>query len=797
MRINRVREGEKYPLPPTYPAMKQFSLPWSCRCASFLAAVLCLSVAAAQETKPTPVEAARAAQQQTAAACEAARRIAEEKAAAAKAGADQATADKAMADKLAAELIAAQKLAEEKAAAVKAGAEKAAVAKAAADKAAAEKAAADKDLADKQAAARAAQETLLAEEAYAASEAVVKARTGRDEAEKQRAAKEALVQQKAPANGAAAQAAEKANAEKAAADKVLAEALAAEKAAADKVAALVAGGDKTPPAELEAAKAAAAKGTEARTTAEKAAAEKNTAAAAAAEAVKAAAAAYAAAVAEREQAAAAVMQSAASIPPALDQEAAAKAILIGGLKPLPGAAWDYAKARHLLWHAGFGGSAEEVARLHAMGLHAAVDYLVDYQKLPEPSVPLDVRLPERETPYEHRLTEPERSKLGSDRTTRRFQQLAQMRTWWLRRMAESQRPLEEKLTLLWHGHFAVSFTKNENPHILIRQNRLFRDYAAGDFSGLLRGIAQDPAMIAYLDNQVNFKGAGNENLGREILELFSMGEGQGYSEQDLREASRALTGYSYEYTTGQFKFIATRHDETPKTIFGQAGNWGGDELVDLILQQPATAKFAVTKLYRFFVHDHPSNETLETLAGALRLSHYSIAPVLQNLFLSEEFYSPAAMGAHIKSPAELMAGAIRALGLTNVNYAAAEQAMQEMGQTLFEPPNVKGWDGGRDWINTSRLLTRYNALSALLDQCPVDLAAGLEKAGAILPDAIADYLTKTLLVTPLPEPKRAELVRFLGTLPPATEWAAKRDAVNARLRAAAAALLSTPEFQVF
>ncbi len=699
---------------------------------------------------PSPVDAARAGLAKASAESGAAKQSLDAKVAAAKAESDKASAAKELADRLAAESAsaansaakaaadkaAADKIAADKAAASKSAADAATAAKTAADKAAAEKTAAEQAYSKAQTAERTAAESVLAEEAFAAVDGLEKARAAKAEAEKVVAAKEPEIQKAAAA--------------------------------------------------VSAAKAAE----------EKAVTEKSGATLALVEATKTAVAAHAAAVAARDAAAATIAQKTAEIPALLDANAATQASLIGGLKPLSGKAWDFAKARHLLWRAGFGGSVEEVTKLHAMGLHAAVDFLVDFQKLPEPAISVDVRQPETETPFEHRLVESERFKLGNERTSRRFQQQENLRKWWLQRMAESQRPLEEKLTLLWHGHFAVNFTKNENPHIMYRQNRLFRDFAAGNFGGLLRGIAQDPAMIAYLDNQANFKGAGNENLGREILELFSMGEGQGYSEQDLREASRALTGYSYEHATGQFKFIATRHDETPKTIFGRSGNWGGDDLVDMILQQPATARFVAGKIFRFFVHDNPSAAMLDQIAGTLRTCRYDIAPVLRNLFLSEEFYSPAAAVAHIKSPAELMAGAIRTLGLKDVNYAALDNAMVEMGQKLFEPPSVKGWDGGRDWINTSRLLTRYNALAALVDQSTANLAALLEARGIQQTEAAVDWLARGLMLLPLNEAKRAELIRFLGPLPPPAEWATQRDQINARLRAAAAALLSTPEFQV-
>jgi hypothetical protein len=617
----------------------------------------------------------------------------------------------------------------------------------------------------------------------AARAAVEKATADKAEAEKALAKSDVAVQD-------ARAEAEKAAAAKAAADKLAAAKTAAQKAVTEKESALKAAQETVLAEEAYAADEAVRKANADKAAAEKLLVEKSKAG------KKADEAAANKIETEKAEARKTIDRCAEALPDLLDKAAMARAKLIGGLKPLPGREWNYAKARHLLWRAGFGGSPDEVARLHAMGLHGAVDYLVDYQKLPGPNTHVDVRLPERSTPYENRLTAAERSKLENERTSRRFAQLNLMRQWWLRRMVETQRPLEEKLTLLWHGHFAVSFQKNEIPYLMYRQNQLFRDYAAANYSGLLRGIAQDPAMIAYLDNQTNFKGAGNENLGREILELFSMGEGQGYSEQDLREASRALTGYSYEHATGQFKFIATRHDEAAKKIFDQSGNWGGDDLVDLILKQPATARFVSTKLYRFFVSDSPAKETIDKMTGVMRLCRYELAPVLRNLFLSEEFYTPAAMESHIKSPVELMVGTLRTVGATDVNYANVDSELQRMGQTLFEPPSVKGWDGGRDWINASRLLIRYNAVAALVDQGTVDLAGALCAKQICQPDAVVDFLAKGFLTAPLQESKRGELVRFLGSLPPADEWTKQKASLNAKLRAVLATLLSTPEYQL-
>jgi uncharacterized protein (DUF1800 family) len=327
-----------------------------------------------------------------------------------------------------------------------------------------------------------------------------------------------------------------------------------------------------------------------------------------------------------------------------------------------------------------------------------------------------------------------------------------------------------------------------------QQNEMFRRRASGSFGALLRGIAHDPAMIRYLDNHVNFRGSGNENLGREILELFSMGEGKGYTEQDLAEAARALTGYNFEYNDGQFKFLAGRHDNTDKTLFGKKGNFGGDDLVVLILQQPATAQYITTKLFRFFAHDNPDAETIEKMCVVLRSHQYELRPMLRNFFQSEAFYSERSLGNHIKSPVELVIGAVRTLKLERVDYATIDSTVSDMGQRLFEPPNVAGWEGGRAWIDASTLLLRYNAIANLVEQA--DLVAWMEASRTTDGAVLVDHLARAFLCVPLSAQKREELIAYVGSLPPADEWASQRGELNRRLRTVLVALVSLPEFQL-
>ncbi len=468
--------------------------------------------------------------------------------------------------------------------------------------------------------------------------------------------------------------------------------------------------------------------------------------------------------------------------------------LRGGLKPLPLNSWDYTKARHLLVRAGFGGTPQDVAKLHAMGLHQAVDTIVDFQLQPAPNFPFEVAPPQRADPY----------KITGAREEPEGNKLQRLRLWWLKRMVESPRPLQEKLTLFWHGHFATQYSVVQHSYTFYQQNQLFRDHAAGNFGGLLYGIVHDPVMLRYLDNNRNVKGQPNENLAREIMELFAMGVDQGYTQADIKEAARALTGYTYDHFTGQFRFVTEQHDDSPKTIFGKTGNWTGDDLVKLILEQPSTARFIAGKLFAFFASDNPSPDTVDRLAGVLRNNQYELTSLLRNLFLSEEFYSERSLRTQIKSPVQLVVGMCRDLGVRDVvDYAALEGAIRGMGQELLEPPDVKGWREGRSWINANRLFVRYNSGSDLLrsiaqtnNRRGIDVVALLDGKGITTSAEVVDFLAKTCFVRPLSEQKRKELTDFVADLPPCTQWASQRDQVNERLRGLLVLMLSMPEYQM-
>lgn len=520
---------------------------------------------------------------------------------------------------------------------------------------------------------------------------------------------------------------------------------------------------------------------------------------------KAGQAAQAADISAKETAAAEAAVAAARDALYATQEAAAaaEAVALGGLKPITADQWDYARARHFLFRAGFGGTPEEVAKLVAVGPYDAVDSLVNYHLQPLLNLEFSPFRVERAPAYERHLARGVHEKLSEQRRALERKQQPEMRRWWLRRMAESPRPLQEKLTLFWHDHFAVNYHNSERVHLVFKQNELFRAYAGENFAALLHGIVQDPAMIQYLDNHMNINKSGNENLGRELQELFSIGEEysanhtkDGYNEQDVREASRALTGYTYDAVTHQFHFLGSRHDATIKTVLGKTGNWSGDDVVNLILAHPSTAKYICKKLYEYFVHESPDEQTIERLARVLRENEYELRPMLRNLFLSEQFYSGQALASHVKNPVELLIGTVRVLGLKTDDYSMIDGAAQQQGMTLFEPPNVAGWEDGRAWVNENRILLRYNHLANIIERSSVDLVAAIEGDTFNSPAELVDHLIDRCLVIRLDQSKRQALIAFAADIPPSSQWAAQKDRVNPKLRALVLMIMSTPEYQL-
>lgn len=353
--------------------------------------------------------------------------------------------------------------------------------------------------------------------------------------------------------------------------------------------------------------------------------------------------------------------------------------------------WNLRSAAHLYRRAGFGATRQE--------LDAAVKR--------DPAEVIDELIAAHEP--ETFLTQTQslvRASLASGN-------VKQLSAQWVYRMLATPAPLLEKMTLFWHGHFATSAAKVEDAELMQRQNDLLRQYALDDFSALLLEISRDPAMLIYLDSVSNRKAHPNENYAREIMELFCLGEGQ-YSEQDIRELARCFTGW--EIKRKKFRFNRYQHDGGIKTVLGKTGNLSGEEGVAIVAGQPSAPRFIVRKLVRFFVMDEPEAPAalIEPVASELRQNNLNIRPTLRRILSSNLFFSPLVRGRKIRSPVEVGIGFLRCLNGSSDSYQLAD-SLAQLGQGLYLPPSVKGWDGGRTWINSSTLLGRANLIHRLLD----------------------------------------------------------------------------------
>ena len=399
-------------------------------------------------------------------------------------------------------------------------------------------------------------------------------------------------------------------------------------------------------------------------------------------------------------------------------------------QPLAKKDFDYGAAQHLLNRAGFGGTPAQVRALLELGLDDAVDYLVEFkgervsnEGFEFKSDILRAQTPEeRETLRRARATNDTETIARIERERQERQnadraQIGAMKRWWLARMIETGRPLQEKLTLFWHGHFATGYRTIENSWHMLMQNGMLRSNCAGNFADLARGIISDPAMLKYLDNDENRKSSPNENLARELMELFTLGEGNGYGERDIKEGARALTGRTFR--GNEYFFDRAQHDAGGKQILRRSGDFSGDDFVSIILEQPECSRFIAGKLYRFFVNDSPALtrdgvETVERLAKALRDARYELRPALRALFRSQHFHARENRQSIIKSPTQLIVQSVRSLGTPVRSVDRLVEAGDLMGQELFQPPSVKGWPGGRSWINTATMFTRQNTAVFLI-----------------------------------------------------------------------------------
>ncbi len=368
---------------------------------------------------------------------------------------------------------------------------------------------------------------------------------------------------------------------------------------------------------------------------------------------------------------------------------------VGDLSPIAASDWNDDRAAYLLERAGFGGTPEEIQALAAMTPRQAVRYLVRYQDVPDVALPpfhesgifpadwsmqstirslytfVMKTFDKLPADQQARLLDPQNT--GVTEAMRRIaktdkqaindafffynfadrQETQRLETWLLDRALKTRRPLQEKLVLFWHGHFATGDEKVHDYRAMMNQFAMFRDHANGSFRDLLVGIGKDPAMLVYLDNRVNVKGHPNENFAREVMELFSLGVGN-YTESDIKEGARAFSGWGLDASSVHFQNHVDQHDDGVKTFLGKTGNFSGEDIVDIILQQPAASHFMARKFYRYFVRDDFDKQLEDKLAATLRDDKFEFTPFLETIFLSKDFYGPAAYGKQIKSPTQLV-----------------------------------------------------------------------------------------------------------------------------------------------
>jgi len=373
-----------------------------------------------------------------------------------------------------------------------------------------------------------------------------------------------------------------------------------------------------------------------------------------------------------------------------------------------GAALGTEDARHLLNRTGFEAHAAEIAAVAKLSRQEAVDRILA-ATVTAPTTPAPAWIDEFIPPRRLRgLTDEERRQLQRQHVERSLE----LKGWWITEMIHTPSPLTERMTLFWHNHFTSSVQKVRSLSLIYRQNLLLRRNALGNFGQMLHEVSKDPAMLVYLDSATNRRGQPNENFAREVMELFTLGEGH-YGEQDVREAARSFTGWSIDPDSGDFKWRPFAHDGGVKTVLGRTGEFKGDEVLDILLAEPRTAEFVVTKLWKEFVSPVPDAREVARIAGQFRASNYDIKTALRALLTSDAFFAASSRGALIKSPVDLVVGTMRQFDVAYSDPLPLTLLLRQLGQDLFSPPNVKGWPGGEAWINSTSLLARKQFLERL------------------------------------------------------------------------------------
>ena len=453
-----------------------------------------------------------------------------------------------------------------------------------------------------------------------------------------------------------------------------------------------------------------------------------------------------------------------------------------------------ARIAHLLRRAGFGGTAAELDEYQALGFEGAVERLLNPQAVAQPD--LDARL----------------AALDLDPATNPGA-FSDLQTEWLKRMIATRCPLQEKLALFWHGHFATAQSKVNSAALMRQQYQLFLTLGLGNFRDLALGVARDPAMLIWLDGNQNRAKAPNENWGREFLELFALGIGN-YTEDDVKASARAFTGWFFtgdrstakgnQYINGTFAFNARQHDDASKTFLGQTGNWDGGDIIRLVMANPACATFLARKLFSFFVWDGPDDATIAPFAAALVQRQFDLREMMRTILLSPEFSSERAYRAKIKGPVEFVAGLLRVLGVTTATRDTVAVA-RAMGQEILNPPSVGGWTSGLGWINPGGILSRANYANKIVTARTTNATAPAFDPNSLIggknlttPDALADYFIGLLLDGIATADQRAALIAYLNLNDkgqPAT-FALDAKTLDSKVRGLIHLVCSTPTYML-
>jgi uncharacterized protein (DUF1800 family) len=409
------------------------------------------------------------------------------------------------------------------------------------------------------------------------------------------------------------------------------------------------------------------------------------------------------------------------------------------LTPRAEQSWGLEQAAHLYRRAAFGATWSELEQARERGCEATVELLLTGGS--------------RQGPFYEEANSTAAALSGSNSRQ-------DLPAWWLHLMLHTPHPLLEKMTLFWHGHFATSAAKVNDARLMVRQNALLRKYALGSFRPLLAEMARDPAMLHWLDSTTNRKLHPNENFAREVMELFSLGLGH-YTEDDIKQAARAFTGWEVRYAT--FRFNRHQHDDGTKLVLGRRGRFDGEDVIGILLDQPAASRFLVGKIFHYLVSDEdPPERLIEPLVAGYRNHDYDTSWLVGTILRSNFFYSQHAMHRKIKPPVDFAIGLVRALEGTTNAYALADD-LTDLGQAVFYPPNVKGWDGGVNWINASTLLGRANLAWALVGGTDgryadrVQLLKLAALADQVKPAQAARRLADLLIAGPLPDETYVQL----------------------------------------